>query len=75
VFTDVLSKANAGVARIKSLIDGEERLMAGRRLANYPAIVTVGVTVDGALLAWRNGAFYLVSAASFWWSSRAAPSS
>ena len=63
VFRDVLSNANTGVARIKSLIDGEERVMAGRRLANYPAIVTVGVTVEGALLAWRNGAFYLVSAA------------
>ena len=62
LFKDVLSRSDAGVARLTSSIDGQERLIAGQELANYPAVVGVGVTIASVLAEWRNGAIYLAGA-------------
>jgi hypothetical protein len=49
LFTNLLTHANQGVIRLTSIVDGEERLVAGRSLAHYPVVVGVGTTVAAAL--------------------------
>ncbi len=63
VFNDVMANKPAGFARVTSTFDGQERLIGSRRLANYPAVVGVGTTIDATLAEWRKGATYLVIAA------------
>jgi diguanylate cyclase (GGDEF)-like protein/PAS domain S-box-containing protein len=63
LFKDVLSKAAAGATRLTSIRDGEEYLYAGQSLANYPAVVAVGIKVDSVLAEWRASALYLNGAA------------
>jgi len=41
-FKDVLAKAQSGVSRLTSLSDGQDRLVAGRKLTNYPLVMAVG---------------------------------
>ena len=63
LFKDVLSKADAGVARLKSLVDGQERVVAGHSLPNYPAVIVVSTTTEAIFAEWQNAAIYITSAA------------
>jgi len=63
LFTNVLSHANQGVVRLTSIVDGEERLVAGQSLAHCPVVVAVGTTVAAALADWRRLANYLIGVA------------
>jgi diguanylate cyclase (GGDEF)-like protein/PAS domain S-box-containing protein len=65
LFKDVLSKANAGVARLRSLVDGHDRVIAGHVLPNFPAVIAVGTTVEAIFAEWQNAAIYIISAALF----------
>jgi len=62
--TSILQVLNArggieAVARQTSPIDGQERLVAARRLSRYPLLVTAGTGVATALGAWRQLAILL----------------
>jgi diguanylate cyclase (GGDEF)-like protein/PAS domain S-box-containing protein len=59
LFTSVLSRADQGVIRLTSFIDGEERLIAGQSLTHYPVVVAVATTVAAALADWRGAATYM----------------
>src|SRR5215216_4149888 len=62
LFKNVLSHADHGAARITSIVDGKERLVAGHRLAHYPVVVGVAKTVDAALAEWRSVAISMTGA-------------
>ncbi len=53
-----------GIARLTSMFDGKDRLVAGHTVSHYPLIISVGNTIDAALEAWRNEsrAFAMVTA-------------
>ena len=63
LFKNVLSKSNSGVARLISLTDGQDRIVAGRKLANYPLVVAVGRPVRALLADWNRQASLLTAAA------------
>jgi diguanylate cyclase (GGDEF)-like protein/PAS domain S-box-containing protein len=63
LFKDVLAKAQSGVSRLTSLSDGQDRLVAGRKLTNYPLVMAVGRPVRVILADWNHQATYLISAA------------
>jgi diguanylate cyclase (GGDEF)-like protein/PAS domain S-box-containing protein len=46
--------------RLESPIDGQERLVAARRLPHYPISVMMTTTLDEALAEWHTTALYLV---------------
>src|SRR6266851_708863 len=62
LFKNVLSHADHGVVRLASIVDGQERLIAGHSLAHYPVVVTVGTTVSAALSDWQHEAKLLIGA-------------
>jgi PAS domain S-box-containing protein len=64
LFKKVLAHGDHGVTRLTSLVDGKERLLAGRRLTHFPVVVAVGTTVVAALADWRSGTRYFVLAAT-----------
>jgi len=63
LFTNVLSRADQGVIRLASIVDGEERLIAGQSVTRYPVVVAVATTVAAALADWRDAATYMSGAA------------
>ena len=63
LFRDVLSKADAGVARLKSIVDGQDRVIAAHILPNFPAVIAVGTTSEAIFAEWQNAAIYITSAA------------
>jgi len=56
----VLSRTDHGVLRYRSLVDGEQRLGAARRLGRFPVAVAVTNTVDAALADWWEVTKFLV---------------
>lgn len=62
LFKNVLSHTDHGTVRLTSPIDGQERLIAGHVLANYPIVVAVGMTVAAALADWQHEAKILIGA-------------
>ncbi|MDQ2954876.1 MAG: EAL domain-containing protein, partial [Pseudomonadota bacterium] len=63
LFKDVLSKSNAGIARLRSVVDGHDRVIAGHVLPNFPAVIAVGTTVEAIFAEWQNAAIYITGAA------------
>jgi diguanylate cyclase (GGDEF)-like protein/PAS domain S-box-containing protein len=63
VFQDLLLNKPHGVTRLTSIIDGQERLVAGHRLAKFPVVVAAGTTVSAVLSDWRSGAIHMTAAA------------
>jgi diguanylate cyclase (GGDEF)-like protein/PAS domain S-box-containing protein len=59
----LLSRSSFGVAREASRADGQDRLIAGRRLADYPLVLAIGRPVREILADWNNQAAYLAGAA------------
>lgn len=55
--------SNAGVARPSSIVDDLERLNASQPLSDYPAVVTIGVTMESVFAPWRKATVYLTIAA------------
>jgi signal transduction histidine kinase len=64
VFQGILPHADHGIARMKSRIDGQERLMAVRALPHYPVVISVTTTVAAALGEWRAQTQYLAALAA-----------
>jgi diguanylate cyclase (GGDEF)-like protein len=62
-FRDLDGSGSSLVVRQISPFDGRDRLVAARRLENYPVVVTVSATVSSILTAWRNQTIYLVGSA------------
>jgi len=63
IFQNVLSRADQGVTRLVSLIDGKERLAAAHSLARAPIVVAVFNPVDAILADWRHAAILLIGIA------------
>jgi diguanylate cyclase (GGDEF)-like protein/PAS domain S-box-containing protein len=63
LFSRALVHADRAAVRITSGVDGEERLVVGRALQNYPAVVAVSRTVGAALAEWRSATAYIVGTA------------
>jgi diguanylate cyclase (GGDEF)-like protein len=51
------------VGRLNSPIDGKDRLIASRKLTNYPLVIVASSTVDSALAAWRTQTKFFISVA------------
>ncbi len=64
IFQNVLSRADQGVTRLVSVIDGKERLAAAHSLARAPIVVAVFNPVDAVLADWRRAAFLLIGIAA-----------
>lgn len=62
LFSKVLSGADHGIVRSSSIIDKEERLIAGHSLAHYPVVAAVATTTNSALTEWRRVALTMASA-------------
>ena len=62
LFPKLLEHSDHGSARQKSVIDGEDRLIAAHRVAHYPVVVAVTTTVAAALANWRDAAKFLIAA-------------
>jgi len=54
LFTQLLPKADAGTATIRSVLDGVERVLGYRRVEGYPLIVFTAINKDEALDGWRK---------------------
>ena len=63
LFMDVSSKSDAGDARFSGIVGDLERLTASQPLADYPAVVSVGVTLESVFGPWRKTTIYLTIAA------------
>jgi diguanylate cyclase (GGDEF)-like protein len=55
-YNRMLSALDHGIARLTSMLDGKDRLVAGHSVAQYPLIISVSNTIDAALEAWRGEA-------------------
>ena len=64
IFQNVLSRADQGVTRLVSVIDGKERLAAAHSLARAPIVVAVFNPVDAVLADWRHAAILLIGIAA-----------
>jgi diguanylate cyclase (GGDEF)-like protein/PAS domain S-box-containing protein len=64
LFKTVLSHANRGTVRLTSIVDGQERLVAGHSIARYPLVVAVATTTAAVLADWRRLASYLIGVAT-----------
>jgi diguanylate cyclase (GGDEF)-like protein len=60
IFANVLSKADQGVSRQTTVVDGRERIIAASVLSRYPIVVAVTASADRVLDNWRAEARYLV---------------
>lgn len=54
IFSKYLPHSATGTARLKSIVDGIERINSYRQLDRYPIVVQAGLTVEGILSQWRN---------------------
>jgi diguanylate cyclase (GGDEF)-like protein len=61
-FQDILRRAESGIYRSRSAVDGEDRIVAVRALAEYPVVVTVSRRGDDVLALWRREAGYTAAA-------------
>ena len=56
-FTEILTRADAGVYEIKDSIDGAARIVSTRLVRDYPVVVNVTRTMGQALYDWRRQAW------------------
>jgi signal transduction histidine kinase len=56
LFTEHLARAPSGVAHFISVADGNDKIVAFRKVTPYPLVVTVGITKRTALASWRTRA-------------------
>jgi diguanylate cyclase (GGDEF)-like protein/PAS domain S-box-containing protein len=56
---NVLSRAEDGAVQQIGSIDGEDRLIAAKRLDNYPFVLVATTTVEAALADWRKSAIVM----------------
>jgi|AGTN01.2.fsa_nt_gi Bacteriophytochrome (light-regulated signal transduction histidine kinase) len=54
LFTEFLPGAPSGIARLVAMADGNDKIVSYRTLANYPLVVTVGITTRTALARWSR---------------------
>ncbi|KJH75890.1 MULTISPECIES: sensor domain-containing diguanylate cyclase [unclassified Pseudomonas] len=54
LFTQLLPLGNAGTARVRSVVDGVERVVGFRRVEGYPLIVFAALNQDEVLASWRE---------------------
>jgi diguanylate cyclase (GGDEF)-like protein len=59
----LLTRQDHGTLRITSPVDGDDRLIAGRRLQRFPLSVLATMTVSTTLADWREQTRFLIGAA------------
>jgi diguanylate cyclase (GGDEF)-like protein len=62
-FFQILSNADHGGARKKSMVDGQDRLGAVRQLSNFPIVIVATTSVSAALADWRDQTRLLIAVA------------
>jgi diguanylate cyclase (GGDEF)-like protein/PAS domain S-box-containing protein len=62
-FLQVLSNADHGNARKKSIVDGQDRLGSVRQLSNFPIVIVATTSVSAALADWRDQTRLLIAVA------------
>jgi PAS domain-containing protein len=63
-FFQVLSGADHGSARRKSIVNGQDRLGSVRQLDNFPIVIVATTSVSAALADWRDQTRLLIAVAS-----------
>ena len=61
-FTETLINADSGVYHVENSIDGQRRIVATRRLRDYPMVVNVTRTIDQVLADWRHFSMIIAAA-------------
>ena len=64
IHRQILSKSDHGTLRLKSPIDGSDRLASARALSEFPISIIAATTVSGALADWREQTRFLIAVAS-----------
>jgi diguanylate cyclase (GGDEF)-like protein len=64
LFQKVLSEGGQGTARLRSALDGQDRLIAIRSLDHFPMVVSAATTVSAALATWREQTKFMIWVAS-----------
>jgi Cache domain len=59
----ILTKADQGTMRLKSPLNGEDRLGSARALSGFPFVIVATTTVSAALADWRAQIRFLISVA------------
>jgi len=59
---DAFGERDHITVRLVTKLTGNQRLIAGHKLAHFPLFAAVGLDVEAALSAWRNEAIFLASA-------------
>jgi diguanylate cyclase (GGDEF)-like protein len=54
LFTQLLPMGNSGTARVKSFVDGVERVVGFRRVDGYPLIIFAALDKEEVLAGWRQ---------------------
>jgi diguanylate cyclase (GGDEF)-like protein len=63
LFQHILTKATAGTMRLKSPVDGQDRLGSVRALADFPIVIIATTTISAALVDWRDQTRLLIGVA------------
>ena len=63
VFRDILREKDSGESWLSPRYDDKSRLVAARRLTDYPVVVVTAVTAAAALVDWRRDAILLAALA------------
>jgi diguanylate cyclase (GGDEF)-like protein/PAS domain S-box-containing protein len=63
LFQVALSETGRGTARVRSALDGQDRLAAIQSLDHFPMVVAATTTVSAALASWREQTRLLIGAA------------
>jgi diguanylate cyclase (GGDEF)-like protein len=63
LFRDILSKSDHGTMRLRSPVDGQDKLGSARRLSNFPIVVIATTSVAAALADWREQIRFLIAVA------------
>ena len=61
-FASLLAAVNHGVVQRASMVDGEQRLIAPRRVAHFPLVIAVTRTMRAVLVPWWRETLWLGSA-------------
>jgi diguanylate cyclase (GGDEF)-like protein/PAS domain S-box-containing protein len=64
LFQQVLSGAGHGTARLRSALDGQDRLVVIRGLDRFPMVVSAATTISAALTSWREQTRFMIGVAS-----------
>ena len=60
-FQQLIAATDHGIVHIRSMLDGQDRLLAPRGLSHYPILVIAGTTSQQAMGGWRDQSLLIVA--------------